>query len=203
VAGGRGPGAAAAIVATVSYDFFLTKPYLSMNIDSADDVETAVILLVIGLIVGQLVTITRRSRRKAERGAEEIARLHRVAEQAAQGADVGDVIRSTEAELSGLLDLEACRYERTRSGPPLPPLERGGAVVGGTRRLVGEDFELPPEGVELPVLGRGKDFGRFVLTPIARTPASIEERIVAVAISDVLGAALAATLDADAGDPSS
>ena len=34
----RGAGALAAVISAVSYDFFLTKPYLSLNIDSADDV---------------------------------------------------------------------------------------------------------------------------------------------------------------------
>src|SRR4029450_7532350 len=48
VIGGRGPGAVAAIVATISYDFFLTRPYLSFRIDSADDIETTVIRLFIG-----------------------------------------------------------------------------------------------------------------------------------------------------------
>lgn len=192
IAGGRGPGAAAAVVAMVSYDFFLTKPYLSMNIESADDVETAVILLIIGLVVGQLVTVTRRSRSAAARGTGEVAALHRVAELAAAGDGVDDIADAVCREITELLELETCRFERPPHGPPLPRLERGGAVVGGTRRLVGGEFALPTEGVELPVLGRGQQYGRLVLVPKPGTGASIEERAVAVALSDQLGAALAA-----------
>ena len=55
LAGGRGPAVVAAVVAAMSYDFFLTRPYLSLTIDSADDVETTIFLLVIGLLVGELV----------------------------------------------------------------------------------------------------------------------------------------------------
>jgi hypothetical protein len=191
IAGGRGPGAVAAVIAALSYDFFLTRPYLSLTIDSADDVETTIILLAIGLIVGQLVTITRRSRTAASRGADEVARLHRVAEQAAGGASLADLVAAVEAELTGLLALERCTFERPPHGPPLPRLERGGAVVGGARHVVGGEFVLPADGVELPVLGRGTQYGRLVLVPKAGHGVSLEERVVAVALSDQLGAALA------------
>ena len=49
--GGRGPATVASLVSVMSFDFFLTRPYLSMRIDSADDIEAAVLLLVVGLIV--------------------------------------------------------------------------------------------------------------------------------------------------------
>jgi hypothetical protein len=42
------------------------------------------------------------------------------------------------------------------------------------------------------VLGRGQTFGRLVLEPDPNVGVSIEERVVAVALSDQLGAALAA-----------
>ena len=42
------------------------------------------------------------------------------------------------------------------------------------------------------MLGRGKTFGRLVLVPDLSVGVSIEERIVAIALSDQLGAALAA-----------
>jgi Domain of unknown function (DUF4118) len=194
IAGGRGPGVVAAVVAMLSFDFFLTRPYLTMNIESTDDLETAIILLVIGLIVGQLVTVARRSRGAAARGADEVARLHRVAELAAQGASLDELTASVESELMALLELETCRFERPVGDHALPRLERGGAVVGGgARKLVGQDFALPESGVELPVLGRGKLFGRVVMIPKREQGVSVEERIVAVALADQLGAALAAS----------
>jgi hypothetical protein len=196
VIGGRGPGLVAALVTTLSYDFFLTRPYLSLSIDSADDVETTLILLVIGVVVGQIGVVARRRRSAAARGADEIARLHRVAERVANGAPVGEVMPEVCTELEGLLDLEGCTFEPPPVGPPLPRLERSGAVTGATtRRFVGDALALPPEGVEIPVLGRGHQLGRLVLDP-GKEPArgvSIEERIVAIALSDQLGAAMAAS----------
>jgi hypothetical protein len=193
VTGGRGPGLLAAVVATLSYDFFLTRPYLSLTIDSADDVETTVILLVIGLVVGQIAVGARRSRSAAARGSDEVARLHRVAERAASGAPVDDIVADVCDEIAGLLDLRECRFERPPFGAPLPRLERNGAISGLTaRRFVGAGFALPEEGVELPVVGRGRQVGRFVLEPEADHGAPIEELVVAVALADQLGATIAA-----------
>jgi hypothetical protein len=192
LAGGRFAGILAAFVAALSYDFFLTKPYLSLHIASADDVETTIFLLVIGVLVGELVARFRRTQRVAERGASEIARLHRVAELAAGGAPTDDLERAVQDELIGLLDLRDCFFEPLPVGRPLPRLERNGAVTGATtRRYVDDELSLPPE-VELPVLGRGRQVGRFVLVSDPRAGASLEERTVAVALSDQLGAVLAA-----------
>ena len=58
-----GSGASvAALVSVASFDFFFTRPYYSFSINARDDVETAVLLLVVGLVVGELVVRTRRSR---------------------------------------------------------------------------------------------------------------------------------------------
>jgi Domain of unknown function (DUF4118) len=191
LAGGRGAGALAAIVSAMSYDFFLTKPYLSLSIDHADDVETTIFLLVIGLLVGEIVVRFRRTQRRAERGSSSIAQLHRVAELAAGGASVGELTRAVEQELMGLLDLRDCFFEPVPVGHPLPRLERNGSITGVTaHRFTGDEFALPAE-IELPVLGRGHQLGRFVLVSDPSAGASLEERTVAVALSDQLGSVLA------------
>ena len=43
--GGRMAGIVTALAAVASFDFFHTRPYLSMAIDSREDVETTVLLL--------------------------------------------------------------------------------------------------------------------------------------------------------------
>ena len=54
--GTRVSGALAAIVSAMSFDFFFTHPYQSLKIDSSDDVETTILILVIGLLVAEIVT---------------------------------------------------------------------------------------------------------------------------------------------------
>jgi K+-sensing histidine kinase KdpD len=191
--GGRGPAVLAALISTASYDFFLTRPYLTLTIDDADDVETAIILLVIGLIVGQLVVVGRRRRSAAERGSDEVHRLHEVAEQVAAGASEAELVAVVEGQISGLLGLRGCTFERGgATGVPHAVLNRNGAVEGAHgRRFLGRAFALPADGVSLPVLARGQEVGRLVLEPDSEHGVTLEERVVAVIMADLLGATLA------------
>ena len=54
--GGRAAGIITALIAVVSFDFFHTEPYLSLAIDSRDDVETTLLLLVAGVLVGTIAS---------------------------------------------------------------------------------------------------------------------------------------------------
>jgi K+-sensing histidine kinase KdpD len=194
--GGRAAGVITALAAVVSFDFFHTRPYLSLTIDSRDDVETTILLLVAGLIVGTLASWGRRAKYQASDARSEINRIHRVAEVAASGADVATVIGTAQDELRALLTLLVCRFEAIPYNnndddqyAPRPRLGRNGSIelqpmmrFARTGHRAG--FELPEEGVDLPVLARGREIGRFVLIPTAGVPASLEERVVAVAIAD-------------------
>jgi hypothetical protein len=51
---------------------------------------------------------------------------------------------------------------------------------------------LPTKQVELPVRGGGRVLGTFILTPTPAAPVSQQQCVVAVALVDQLGAALAA-----------
>jgi hypothetical protein len=190
VLGGRAAGALSAVVAAISFDFFLTRPYLTLRMDSADDIETTVLLLVVGLIVGQLSVRSAQYRATATAGHTAIQRIHHVADLVAQGGDEETVIAAVSNELTELLELRACRYE-TQPGPtPLPRLETTGRISGRTewRWARRGEFELPREGVELPVLSHGVEVGRFVLEPSEGVGISTEECIVALALADQVGA---------------
>jgi hypothetical protein len=180
----------------MSYDFFLTRPYGSLKIDELEDIVATVLLLAVGLIVGEVVVWAHRGHQQKKRGQDEITRLHRVAEQVAAGASARDVLESVRAELTDLLSLRACTFEQPPFGTPLPRLGRNGSIDIQCRRIVRGEFTLPAEGVEIPVLGRGRQVGRLVLESEPDVGVSLEERMVAIAISDQLGAAVAAELDA-------
>jgi hypothetical protein len=191
VSGGRAAGALAAVMAALSYEFFFTKPYLSLRISDGEDALTTILLLATGLVVGELVAIGRRNRQAAGQAQEGIARLHRVAELAAGGARAEDLIVAVQGELEALLDLEDCTYEVAPFGAPLARLERNGAVASPVRHLADGEFALPAEGVEISVLGGGSQMGRLVLTPKPGMGVSLGRRVIAVALADQLGAGVA------------
>jgi hypothetical protein len=163
-----------------------------LAIDSRDDVETTIILLVAGVLVGTLASWGRQAKHRATDARAEINRIHRVAEVAASGAEVALVIGVAQNELRALLTLRVCRFEaipyedddvrRPRLGRngslELQPMVRFARVGHRT------GFELPEEGVDLPVLARGREIGRFLMIPTPGVPASLEERVVAIAIAD-------------------
>lgn len=186
--GGRLPGAMAAVSAAMSFGFFHTQPYLRLTIDSADDVETTLLLLIVGLAVGHLAAGRRRARRFA-RG--EIHRMRRIASVTANGDDTPLIILAAEGELIDLLRLESCRFEAPPADDGLPRIERKGTLSRGPFRFRPEGFELPAGGVELPVYVKGGQHGRFVLEPTAGAGVSLDQRMMAVAIADQVGAALA------------
>jgi hypothetical protein len=192
VLGGRAVGALAAVSAALSFDFFHTEPYLSLTIDSQDDVETTVLLLVVGLLVGTLASWARRARSSAALGRSELRSIHRLAEKVAAGESATDVILAAQVELEALLDLEEARFQAPPYKVELPNLERSGVIHGRSEwRMARGGFELPPEGVELAVLARGRQVGRFVLVPRPGVGTSLEQRVMAVALADQVGAAVA------------
>jgi hypothetical protein len=190
---GRLAGAIAAVSSALAYDFFHTRPYLSLRMTLRDDVETTVLLLLAGLIVGTVAWQALQDRLSALAGRRELRRIHRLAEHVVNGGDPTDIILSAEAELTGLMDLEACRFEAPPyEGPPLVRLERAATApeVRWSRRH-SDTFELPSAGAELLVLSRGQPVGRFVLSPKPGSGFSLEQRVVAVALADQVGAVLA------------
>jgi Domain of unknown function (DUF4118) len=189
--GGRWGGVVGAVTSALSFDFFFTHPYDTLRMNRLREIGTAALLLVVGLIVGEIVVWAHRSHRASERGREEIERLHRVAEQVVAGADITAVMQSVRAELSGLLSLRACAFEEAPFGTPLPRLERNGSIATTRHRFLRGQLALPSEGLEIAVLSNGRQLGRLVLEPDPDVGVSIEERVVAIALSDQLGAALA------------
>jgi hypothetical protein len=187
--GGRLGGAVTAIIAVASFDFFLTRPYLSLTIDSRDDVETAGLLLVVALVVGTVAAGARRSSYRAERGRRELDALHRVAVRTATDDDTQTMIESARTELIAVLDLEACEFDRSTRPSSLPELEHSGAMSGAMLRYVRGGFTLP-SGIELPVRSRGRRFGRFVLHGRPDAPVAIDARLAAIVIASQVGAAL-------------
>jgi K+-sensing histidine kinase KdpD len=190
VAGTRVAGFIASVSATIWFDFFLTRPYERFAITHRPDIETAVSLFVVGLVVTELAARNRRHREIATEESDYVGLIHRISELAVSGAPANVVVEEAARELSDLLHLRACSYE---PGPPTRPAMQiandGHVLIAGAVWAV-DIVGLPGPELELLVRGSGQTLGRFVLRPTPGYPVTLERRVVAVAIADQVGAAV-------------
>jgi hypothetical protein len=186
--GRRFAAAVAALSAAAWFDFFHTQPHYSFTINAHDDVVTAGVLLVVGLLVGELAARSRRHRVAAVDGRTDIARIHAIAELAASGEESDFVIMAVAGELTQILALRDCRYEPySPVDKPSARLERNGEVTLGQFRWGVDTMGLPTKQVELLVEARGRHLGRFILTPTPGEPIPFDKRLVAIALADQWG----------------
>jgi hypothetical protein len=190
--GGRSAGTLSALAAAMSFDFFHTRPYGTLKISDVNDVISTVLLLLVGLVIGQVGGSWHRLGDRLHDDQGEIRRLHRVAELASRGEATEDMILVVTAELIDTLHLDGCSYEPTPPDNDTPLLESGGTVRSSTHWFAKDGFELPRDGVQLVVTGAGRTHGRFMLTPSPGVGVSVERRLIAIALADQLGAVLGA-----------
>jgi K+-sensing histidine kinase KdpD len=190
VMGNRGAGFAATVSATVWFDFFLTRPYERFAITQRPDIETAVSLFVVGIVVTELAARNRRHREIATEESDYVGLIHRISELAVSGAPASVVVEEAERELSDLLHLRGCRYESGAATRPVMQIENDGHVLIAGAVWAVEIVGLPGPELELPVRSAGQIQGRFVLKPTPGYPVTLQRRVVAVAIADQVGAAV-------------
>ncbi|WP_328622470.1 DUF4118 domain-containing protein [Streptomyces sp. NBC_00354] len=192
--GTRAAGALAALSAAAWFDFFLTRPYGRFTITGGDDVQTAVLLLVVGLIVSQLAVRARRLQGAVITDASHLSQLEGTARLAEAGDSPEAVVEHVRRELIGLLNLRGCRFEYGSLIGHLPCLEHDGSLWLGHGTGETEAMYWPdawPEGeTELRAVGGGHYYGRFLLDPTPGPLPSEQARLVAVALAAQAGAAL-------------
>lgn len=185
--GDRIAGVMASASAGLSFDFFLTRPYERFAISHRQDIETTVLLFVVGLAVTELTARGRRNRLIALERSKYLEELHAVTRMMAEGAEARIALARVEVALSALLDLKACRYD------PLPPTGRVARIYqDGSVVLAGAKWPtLPGREVDLPIEYGGRAYGRFVLVPTPGRTVSLERRRIASAFANDIGAILA------------
>ncbi len=189
--GRRLAAAVAAVSAALSFDFFLTRPYESLRISRTADLVTGLLLLVVGLAVGELAARRRKARREADEGDDELDRLHDLAEMLAAGEESHLVLMVAASDLRALLTLRDCWFTRQETGPIKACVTADGGVAVGRETWPTADFGLPTKQVHLAVRGNGRVLGYFVLSPTTGFPVPRERLLTAVSIADLAGASLA------------
>jgi len=188
--GRRLAAALSALASALAFDFFLTRPYYSLRITRTSDLITEVLLLVVGLAVGELAARGRGHRRAAIQGRDQVALLHSVTEMAATGRGPMEIANAASRELEQLLSLIQCRFTTRSDTGVTAQMQPDGRVLVGDILWATSDLGLPTHGVDLPVRGHGQVVGHFIATPIVGVPIPHESLLVAVAIADQVGSAM-------------
>ena len=190
--GNRFSGYVATVGATLWFDVFLTEPYGRLAITHRPDIETAVCLFVVGIIVTELAARNRHHHATATEEADYVGLIYEVSELVASGTPDADVREQVRIALVKLLHLRACRYEAglDQDARPMMRLEHDGYVLLGGRVWDVDRMGLPGPELELLVQHRGQVLGRFVLTPTPGHEVPLQPRVVAVALADQVGASL-------------
>jgi hypothetical protein len=177
----------------LSFDFFFTRPFQSLKIRDPADVETTVLLLLVGVAVSEIAAWGRRQRADA-------VRLQGFSDgiRAAVGAIDDDapldvILAQTADQLAQVLQLPSARFDYGSGivGGDHPRLRPDGQVeVNGTDCDV-ERYGLPVgHDLEILLTGQGRYLGRFVLATRDGARPSLPQRLAAVTLADRAAAAL-------------
>jgi Domain of unknown function (DUF4118) len=193
-AGTRTAGYVAASSACLWFDFFLTRPYEQLDITQRPDIEIAISLLVVGVVVTELAARSRHHQAVASEESDYVNVIHRVSELVASGAGVDEVVSRVSAAVVHLLHLRGCRFERGSTFERGTVVDHDGGVLLAGHVWAVDELGLPGRQIALFVYGRGRIVGRFVLTPTPGQPVSLQRRVVAVALANQVGPLLVARL---------
>ena len=180
---GRAAVVGAAFSAAVTFTYFDTAPFDRFTIAKQADIATAVSLVVVGLLTGEVALRMARARRTAASTTRLLGRVRDAAGRLARGEELVVVVDAVAAELTSLLGVTRCEF----SAEPLPE----GAAVIDRSGAVSPKNGLTYREVALPVWALGDVVGHFLLGPVVPTPPP-ERLQVAMTLADQVGAALAA-----------
>jgi K+-sensing histidine kinase KdpD len=182
----------AAVSAAVCFDLGFTQPYGSLAIAHPQDVETTVLLLIGGLIVGQLSARNRSNRQLAAQTGEDLGHIQAIAETMAAGAAPDEVVAAVAVELESLLGLRNCWFETSQPVRPVPTINRNGDVSWGRNWWGFDSLGLPGKEITLEVEHDQRRLGRFVLVADPGTRVRRNQLLAAVTLAEQAGAALGA-----------
>jgi hypothetical protein len=193
-AGHRPSAIVAALSSAAWFDFFLTEPYHRFTIAERDDVETAVLLVLVGIAVTEIALWGRRQQGRASRRHGYLDGVVSAARMAAEGdTPAPAVVTFVSDQIIAVLGVDKCEFKAGKPGSH-PRLNRDGSVTRDGHVIDVDRSGLPTHDVtEIVVEHRGRILGRFELVCVSRVVwPTLEQRLVAVTLAEQAGTALAA-----------
>lgn len=186
--GDRAAGVVAAVSSGLWFDVFLTVPYLRLTIDDPDDIEAAVLLVLIGVAVTEIALWGRRQQEQSSRRSGYLDGVLSAAATVSEGASGPDeVVTVVAAHIADVLGADSCRYV---AGPVRDPrmavLDHDGVLTqNGHHRDVDRTGLPVDEYVALEVRRATRVIGHFEVTAATRAVRPTREQCrVAVLLAD-------------------
>jgi len=136
----RPAGVVAAVSSAIWFDFFLTVPYNRLTIANREDIETTILLVVIGAAVTEIALWGRRQQARASRQRGHLAGVMTTSQAVASGGSTDELIDQVGAELTAVLRIDGCRFVAGGKRLHAPQLNPDGTVTRagrGVRRRAG------------------------------------------------------------------
>lgn len=195
----RAAGLIAAAVSAVAFDFFLTAPYLRLAINDRNDVETAVLLIGVGVGVTELALWGRRQRGRADRQQGYLSGvLQTVGSVAIGSVEPRQLADDVAEQIRLVLGVDRCAFAVPGFTPPTGRPEAVRLAPDGHVTRAGRSVDVSREGfptdreIELTVQTAGEVQGTYLITSATRIVRPTADQLrVAVALADQVGAALA------------
>lgn len=186
--GDRWAGILAAASSGLWFDFFLTAPYLRIAIEDRDDIQAAVLLVVIGASVTELAIWGRRQQESASRRSGYLDGVLSAAASVSHGDSGPDeVVQVVASHIADVLGADSCRYV---AGPVhdtrVAVLDHDGVLTQkGHQRDVDRTGLPVDEYVAIEVRRSTRVVGHFLVTASTRVVRPSREQCrVAVLLAD-------------------
>jgi K+-sensing histidine kinase KdpD len=200
-------GVVAALSCAAWFDFFLTEPYHLFTITDPADIETAVLLVLVGIAVSEIALWGRRQQAKASREQGYLDGVLTTAATVGAGRlPTTSLVDDVCAQIVDLLQLDDCRFDLRRiahgsgdtgsadtgTAPILASLNGDATMTYNGQPYNVHRHGLPTDSeIALPVQSGGMVRGRLLLTAATRVARPTQEQLrIAVALANQVGAAL-------------
>jgi uncharacterized protein DUF4118 len=196
--GNRAAGLVAALSSAAWFDFFLTAPFTTFAITDQADIETAVLLVLVGGAVTEIALWGRRQQARASREGGYLDGVVTTAATVGAGrSSASSLVDHVCEQIVDVLKIDRCRFN-SGDGPALATLDDDGTVTYDGHPFNVGRLGLPTDcEIALAVRNGGVVRGRFLLIAATRVVRpSLEQLRVVGALANQVGAALAtSTLD--------
>lgn len=178
---GLGPSLAAIVASVLAFDFFFTKPYLTLRMTDPSEIWTAALLLIIAAIVGTVAWQSRRHALEARRAAAQAEELRLLAHVVIHGASQPQIVQAAATALCRIFGGptaifsrigDQIRVEATACDADVSEAEREaalGALIDGIRTRA-QTYPYDQSRFDMWPVGTGIDCQYVVGVDFGRSP---------------------------------